>query len=298
MHPRLPYLLEKYNITPELFFKRGRPPKGVSEIRSAIITELHSEGLSWAELMAITGLSNGAIQRLTKAKRNPNTMAKIRSSCAELGRQSVGVKKPWFSESLRQWWLDGKFDFHRLPKSENHILLLKAGWTQSVRLKASASRKIWWADSDYRKRLLAYHRSPDVRRTRSIQQSMRMDHAPYIHGIRSIIHVKKCSNRHIIHTRSSYETAVVKFLETNDNTRTYEFEPTMMDTHGVLFPDFIVSWADNTTTLVEVKAQWVLSLPATHKVMLRLDRSRKLASANGWAFDIWTEHRVEVSHAI
>ncbi|MFA6235485.1 MAG: hypothetical protein WC824_15020, partial [Bacteroidota bacterium] len=59
-HPKLVPLLEKYGIDWETFSKRGRPPAGfpkdLYEKRSAIVTELHAAGTSWAEMMEITGL--------------------------------------------------------------------------------------------------------------------------------------------------------------------------------------------------------------------------------------------------
>lgn len=299
MHPHLAPLLEKYGISWDDFSRKGRPPKGVSELRSCIVTDLHAEGRTWADVMAITGLSNGAVQRLTKAKRNPNTMARVRSSAAELGRSGAGVPKPWLSDDLRRRWADGRFDFHCAPRSEKDRVALRASWTDERRVRMSNIRTRLWAEASYRGRLEAYHRSPEVRRQRSTQQAYRMAHAPatFIRGVRSFVFAMKC-DQFLIHTRSSYETAVVHLLESDPRVRSYTYEPTMTDECGVLFPDFVVTWADGGTTLIEVKAHWVTRLPPEHKVTVRLERSRRLADRMGWSFDIWTENRKEVRDAL
>ena len=300
MHADLAPLLDKHGISWETFSKRGRPPKGVSEIRSAIVTELHATGRTWSEVMQVTGLSNGAVQRLTHAKRNPNTMARVRAMASELGKSGAGVQKPWLSESLKARWADGHFDFHRAPRSEEDRATLRASWTKERRLKLSRIRIRLWADPSYRDSLVAYHRSPEVRQQRSILQATRMARSPatFVRGVRSLVFVMKCDNLLLIHTRSSYETAVVHILESDPRVRSYIYEPTMSDDNGILFPDFVVGWDDETTTLVEVKAHWVTRMPADHKVSVRLDRSRRLAKRMGWAFDIWTENRKEVCDAL
>jgi hypothetical protein len=127
-----------------------------------------------------------------------------------------------------------------------------------------------------------------------------MAHSPttFARGVRSLVFAMKCDNLILIHTRSSYETAVVHILEADPQVRSYIYEPTMSDDLGTLFPDFVVRWDDGSTTLVEVKAHWVTRLPSDHKVSVRLDRSRRIAGHHGWAFDLWTENRKEVRDAL
>lgn len=300
MHVDLAPLLDKHRISWEAFSKKGRPPRGVSDVRSAIVTELHATGRTWSEVMQVTGLSNGAVQRLTRAKRNPNTMARVRISAAVLGKSGAGVQKPWLSAALRAQWARGAFDFHRAPRSEKDRAAMRASWTDELRNRLSRTRTRLWADTSYRSRLEAYHRAPEVRRHRSTQQAARMAHSPitFARGVRSLVFAMKCDNLILIHTRSSYETAVVHTLEADPRVRSYTYEPTMSDDHGTLFPDFVVWWDDGSTTLVEVKAHWVTRLPSDHKVSVRLDRSRRIAEHHGWAFDIWTENRKEVRDAL
>jgi len=62
-HPELTPLLEKHGLTWEAFRKSGRPAKGVPERRRAIVRDLQLAGHSWAEMLGITGTSQGFIQR-------------------------------------------------------------------------------------------------------------------------------------------------------------------------------------------------------------------------------------------
>lgn len=300
MHPDLAPLLDKHCISWESFSKKGRPPKGVSAIRSAIVTELHATGRTWSEVMQITGLSNGAVQQLTRAKRNPNTMARVRATAAMLGKSLAGVRKPWLSQYLKTRWASGQFDFHRAPRSESDRAAMRASWTFERRARMSHIRTVLWTNSDYRTRLLAYHRSTEVRRHRSFQQAARMAHNPgtFLRGVRSLVFAMKCDNFIFIHTRSSYETAVVHILEADSRVRSYSYERPMWDDVGTLLPDFIVNWDDGSTTLVEVKAHWATLLPPDHKVSVRLERSRHIAARMGWTFDTWTEDRKEVRDAL
>lgn len=299
MHADLAPLLAKHGISWESFSKKGRPPKGVSATRSDIVTELHAEGRTWSDIMHITGLSNGAVQRLTRAKRNSNTMTRVRAKASELGRAGAGVRKPWLSDALKAQWANGDFDFHRAPRSEKDRAAMRASWTDELRTRLSRIRSRLWADTSYRSRLESYHRAPEVRRHRSTQQAARMAHSPatFVRGVRSLVFAMKCDNLLLIHTRSSYETAAVHTLESDPRVRSYTYEPTMSDDRGTLFPDFVVRWDDGSTTLVEVKAHWVTRLPSDHKVSVRLDRSRRIAEHHGWSFDIWTENRKEVRDA-
>lgn len=73
LDPRLLPLLDRHNLTPAQYQRQGRLPKGdgwILDRRRALVTELHAAGTSWADMIAITGLSHGSIQRLTEAMWN------------------------------------------------------------------------------------------------------------------------------------------------------------------------------------------------------------------------------------
>ncbi|OHD18651.1 MAG: hypothetical protein A2Y38_19460 [Spirochaetes bacterium GWB1_59_5] len=100
-------LLEKHGLTWEVFRKKGRPDQGVRDRRAALVTELHRVGTTWAEMMEITGLSNGAIQRLTQAMWNPESR-KQASRCGRVtGASWKGKKRPG---QLERQWQKGDFD--------------------------------------------------------------------------------------------------------------------------------------------------------------------------------------------
>lgn len=106
-HPKLVALLQKHSLDWSVFVKRGRPPGGVREKRSAIVTELHESGYSWADMMTITGLSNGAIQRLTQAMWNPESRENVRQNMKKVGGSWRGKKRPG---QLEAQWGKGDFD--------------------------------------------------------------------------------------------------------------------------------------------------------------------------------------------
>jgi hypothetical protein len=90
--------------------------------------------------------------------------------------------------------------------------------------------------------------------------------------------------------RSSYEAAAIAVLEADTAVTKYSYELVFGVEGGRwIIPDFLVEYSTGITTLVEVKASWVLSLPSDHKVRQRLELSRRLAERNNWHFEIWTE---------
>jgi hypothetical protein len=106
-HPILVPLLEKHDLTWEAFRKKGRPGQGVRDRRAAIVTELHQAGTTWAEMMEITGLSNGSIQRLTQAMWNLESRKQVRRGGQALGSSWKGKRRPG---QLKRQWEKGDFD--------------------------------------------------------------------------------------------------------------------------------------------------------------------------------------------
>ena len=83
-------LLEQFDISLEDFRKKGRCHPEITKKRSDVVTHLHELGLSWKQMVEITGLSIGSIQRLSRAKGNPKTKEKISKLGKSLGESWKG----------------------------------------------------------------------------------------------------------------------------------------------------------------------------------------------------------------
>jgi hypothetical protein len=288
-HPELIPLLEKYGISWEVFIKQGRPSKGVREIRSAIVTEIHEKGTPWLEMMEITGLSNGGIQRLTQAMWNENSREKAREAGRALGFSWKGKARPG---QLEAQWANGDFDFHRgRIRSEEEREKLRAGWTPEKRLGCGIRSKLFiWGNPECKERLLSFHRSPEERERQSKAQAKRMQEKPstYLRGRAQWVDTPK-GNFPKVRVRSSYEVTAVQKLEEDSNVISYIYEKCIRfsDGHWGL-PDFIVEYSSG-KKVIEVKASWVLSQPLDTKVRKRLKRAEDWALSQGFEFSIWTE---------
>jgi hypothetical protein len=291
--PRLIPLLEKHGLSWEMFAKRGRPPKGVREKRSAIVTELHLAGTTWADMVEITGLSLAGVHRLTKAVWNPASKRNRQESAARVGRSLKGREKPWLSEQMRERWEAGDFDFHKgRVRSEAEREVLREAWAPERRKAASKMRKSLWSDPAYREPLLAFHRSTEERARRSLAQARRMAEDPvkWTRGRGQYVTAAKATNGNRFWVRSSYEVAAVAVLEGDSAVLSYTYERCVsLDNGKVIKPDFVVELMGGMTRLIEVKAAWVFSLPDDHKVSRRLALSHQVALDRGWRFAVWTE---------
>lgn len=269
-HPKLVPLLEKHGVDYALFRKQGRPRKGeewVIEKRRDIITELHEAGTSWAEMVEVTGLGNGAIQRLTRAMWNESTRSRVRQGGVRLGKSWKGRKSGKKSEALRGLWEAGTFDFHRGRVHTPEENRQKASYTPEVRAKMSEKK------------------------VRYIQ-----DHpeALYSRGTREWIEPQRCTGSKIC-VRSSYETGAVRRLDGDTRVRFYDYEPVVdLAVGGSILPDFVVTWEDGSQTMIEVKPSYVLKpAPENEKVLERLKVAEREASARGWGFLVWTEKELK-----
>jgi len=289
-NPQLVALLEKHDIDWETFSKQGRPAPGVRDKRVAIVTDLHSSGLSWADMMTITGLSNGGIQRLTGAMWNPASRVRLRTNMKKVGASWKGKKRPGQLEAM---WAAGVFDVLRgRVRSDVERSHLKAGWTPEKRSQMADRSKALWEDPTVRDRILTFHRSPEERARRSAAQTLRLAQDPgkWAKGKSRWINTPK-GVAPKAHVRSSYEAATIFVLESDPNVVAYQFEPRFIlpDGHWIL-PDFLV-WTTQRILLIEVKASWVFGLPPDDRVHLRLNMARKVAADHGWDFAIWTEQK-------
>jgi len=295
-HPLLVPVLEKHGIDWDTFSKQGRPAPGVREKRAAVVTDLHSTGNSWAEMMEITGLSNGGIQRLTGATWNPQTRERVRDIGRAVGTSWKGRHRPG---QLEAQWAAGVFDVLKgRVRSEGEKANLKAGWTPEKRAKMADRSKALWEDPGVRDRILAFHRSPEERARRSVAQALRLAQNPgkWAKGKSRWVNTPKGVAPRA-HVRSSYEAATISVLESDPDVIAYQFEPrfTLPDGHWIL-PDFLV-WTTRGVLLIEVKASWVLKMPPEDRVHLRLNVARDVAKDHGWDFAIWTEKK-ELKHVV
>lgn len=268
-HPKLAPLLAKHNITHADFIKKGRPVKGTGEAlvnaRRAIITELHTQGTSWSEMIEVTGLGQGSIQRLTGAMWNPESRKRVSENGARTGKLWKGKPRPG---QLERQWAAGTFDFHRgRVHSPEEIDRQKAAYTPEVRARMSEKK------------------------VRYIQ-----DHpeALYSRGTREWIEPQRCTEPKIC-VRSSYETGAVRRLDGDTRVRFYDYEPVVdLAVGGSILPDFVVTWEDGSQTMIEVKPAYVLKPSLENeKTIERLKVAEREASARGWGFLIWTEKELK-----
>lgn len=295
-HLELLPLLEKHEVSWELFSKQGRPPKGVSAKRKAVVTELHLSGMSWDRMIEVTGKSLGFIQRNTQAMWNEASRENSRKNGERTGRLWKGKKRPG---QLERQWADGTFDFHKGRKrSPEECQKLCDSWTEEKRAKRSQEMKARWEDPNYRTKLEKIHRSPENRALYSRLQVERMAENPekWSRGKGQYVPVSKCTGKEKIWVRSSYEVVAVNLLENDPEVSVYDYERRCVLENGKwILPDFIVTRTGR-QVLTEVKSEWVFSLPADSKEQQRLKIARELATKNGWGFEIWAEQELGLKH--
>jgi len=301
-HPKLKFLLHKHGITLEEFHKQGRPKRHVKLAREAIVTELHESGMTWNEMAEITGKSTSFIQRNTKAVGNPASHRNRVENARKVGRSRAGEKKPWLSKAMKRKWYEGDFDFHigRVRPEEEKKALKEAWKDPTLRQEASDRLKSLWEDPQYRQNLLQFHRSEEERVRRSRAQTLRLLQNPskWSRGQGGYVTVTKCSGKSRIWVRSSYEEATVHLLESDPTVCSFEYEPRFeLECGRWILPDFLITYKDGSKILVEVKASWVLSLPADSKKIRRLEESRRVAASKGWFFEIWPE-KTRLAHVV
>jgi hypothetical protein len=292
-HEKLVPYLDKYNITWDSFSKRGRVPKCVKAKRMSIITEIHSLGTTWDEMIEISGMSLGFVARNTNACGNSNSCKNLQENGRATGRIGKGRVKPELSEQMKKRWEDGVFDCHKgRVVSDEERSRLKEFWSDSDRRRAASDRmKLVWADPLYRDRLMQFHTSESERIRRSEQQVNNLKNYPkkWSRGQGCHVPVSKCEGKLKLFVRSSYEKAAITLLEGDDNVISYQYEKRLNLLNGRwILPDFLITYR-NRKVLVEVKASWVLSQPEDAKEVRRLKLAEDYASSQGWDFEIWTE---------
>jgi hypothetical protein len=295
-HPKLAPLLAKHNVTHADFIKKGRPVKGTGEAlvsaRRAIITELHAQGTSWSEMLEVTGLGQGSIQRLTGAMWNPESRKRVSENGARTGKSWKGKPRPG---QLERQWAAGTFDFHRgRVLSEAERQALRDGWTPERREASRQHSLRNWSNPDVQSKIMAFHTSHEERSRRSATQAQRMKDTPdvYVRGRAEWVDTPKGLHERA-YVRSSYEKAAVTLLESDPDVVRYEHERTLSLPDGRWFlPDFIVERSNAKVVLVEVKAAWVLTHPRCGGERQRLAVSESFAKEQGWEFAVWTEREL------
>jgi hypothetical protein len=287
-------LLTEHNITKEQFTKKGRISKEIVEKRSLIISFLHEQGYSWAEMEEITGLGNSSIQRLSKSKKCEAVKNKLKDIGKNVGFSWNGKKR---EGQLERQWAKGDFDSLRGRKrTEEEKAKLKKYWssTEAKKLASTRSLKFVWDNPEVKDRLLSFHRSASNRKKQSNLQTERMLTTPqkFLRGKTEKILTTKNTIQEI-NVRSSYEKKAIEILEKDNEVLSYRYEEKFEDTEGHFIPDLIAVYKTE-TILIEVKSKWILSLPEDHKIKKRLKRSENLALSKGWGFKIWTEKELSL----
>lgn len=266
LDPRILPLLAKHGLTPDQYRRQGRlgaADAWILDRRRALVTELHAAGTSWADMLAVTGLSHGSIQRLTGAMWNGASRKNVSEAGAANCRARKGEVKPWLTEQLRQQWADGKFAFHvGRQRTPEEIAKQKAAYTPEVRAVMSQKR------------------------TAYIQTAGAHDHQLF--GIPEWMDTQKGGR---ILTRSSFERRAAQLLDQADEVVGFEFERELVLPNGKhILPDFLASMADGSKVLIEVKPEYVLRCYSDeHRAIKRLCAARDEALRQGWKFTIWTE---------
>jgi len=216
-------------------------------------------------------------------------MDRRREAGRHLGAQWKGKKRPG---QLEKMWQDGVFDSLRgRIRSSEEIDSLRASFTPERRQGISDRFRRLWKDPSYRDPLLEFHRSQEERVRRSREQAKRIaeDPAKWIRGKGSRVVSGKCERKEFW-VRSTYEKAAVEKLESDFKVVSFEYEKRLvLDDRSWILPDFVVTYLDGATALVEVKAAWTLQMPVESEVRRRLDRAHREASKRGWLFFVWTE---------
>lgn len=296
-HPQLIPLLEKNGLTHAQFVARGRPPKtsprNLLQARSSIVTELHLSGLTWAELIEVTGLSQPSIARMTGAKWSEVPRSHRSASGIRTGKLWAGRKRPG---QLEKQWASGAFDRLRgRPITEDTRLKILASYTPERREKMSRAGLARWARGEFRARLLSRFRTPEERLRRSLRQTERMVRYPwrYSRGRSGWVEAVKGATTKI-YARSSYEMAAVRRLDSDSEVIRWEHERRFPTDDGRwILPDFLVWTSSAKVLLIEVKASWVYGLPREDRVHKRLAQAAELARERGWEFVVWTEKELE-----
>lgn len=207
------------------------------------------------------------LDQFWKAMWNPASRENSRENARRTGHTWKGKKRPG---QLARQWKAGTFDFHYgRVRSETEKANHKASYTWAVRAKMST------------KRISYFRRHPE--------KIMGW-------GKREWLDVTKDTRSPKICVRSSYEKKAVQILEGADWVANYIYEP-VLNIRGRrrILPDFVVTRADGSRCLVEVKPQWVLDFfePGSG-IVQRLERAKAEATVRGWDFEIWTEKELGI----
>lgn len=289
IHPKLAPLLAKHELTPDDFFRRGRLPPDkthVLERRRALVTELHAAGTSWADMIAITGLSQGSIQRLTGAMWNQASRKNVSEKAAASGRARKGEKRPWLTDQMKQQWAEGKFDLHKgREHSDEEIAKQQAAYTPEVRARMSQKKKDFYVQ---------HPEALTAMSQRAADMLARGGHT-FGRGIVSVIETKKGG---VVRTRSILEQAAADRLDADPNVVRFEVEtPLDLPNGRRILPDFLAFHPDQSRTLIEVKPHFVLTkYDETHQDRVRLAVAAQEAARRGWSFAVWTEKELRAEY--
>jgi hypothetical protein len=298
-HPDIvPYLL-KYQISWEDFVRRMIRDERINEIRSRVVTELHSQGMPWAKMTLLTSFGAGQLQGYSKAVGNENSLKNRQENARKTGKAGAGKKKPTVSEDLRKRWARGDFDFHKgRVRSEDERENLRRSYTEERREKVRTRLLSQWKEEGFRNKLLLFHRSEEERSSRSSAQAarMRIDPRKWTFGKGRSVFSSKNIESCEFWVRSSFEVAAVALLDEDPSVSRFVYEPIFSHNNRKCVPDFLVTYTDNSQRLIEVKASWRLRIPKEHPWGFDPDIYQSIADEKGIPFEIWTELGVLNGH--
>ena len=298
-HPDIVPYLSKYQISWEDFVRRMTRDKCILEIRSKIVTELHSQGMPWAKMTLLTSFGAGQLQDYSKAVGNENSLKNRQENARKTGRAGAGKKNPAISEDLRKRWARGDFDFHKgRVRSEAERETLRRSYTEERREKIRNRLLSQWKEEGFRNKLLRFHRSVEERNSRSSAQAarMRVDPRRWTFGKGQYVFSSKNIENCEFWVRSSFEVAAVALLDKDPLVSQFVYEPVFNYEGRKCLPDFLVTYLDNSQKLIEVKASWRLDIPKEHPWGFDPNIYQSIADENGIPFEIWTELGVLNGH--
>lgn len=94
----------------------------------------------------------------------------------------------------------------------------------------------------------------------------------------------KKANPRVIYYQSSYELKAATILDQNENVKSYVNQHSFSIEGRERITDFIISWNDGSTTILEIKPERRLE-----EFKNQIDDNKKYANKNGWKFKVWTE---------
>ena len=116
---------------------------------------------------------------------------------------------------------------------------------------------------------------------------LRMDRQVPLKNRRQGYYETKKANPRVIYYQSSYELKAATILDKNKNVKSYVNQHSFSIEGRERITDFIISWNDGSTTILEIKPERRLE-----EFKNQIEDNKKYANKNGWKFEVWTEQNL------